>query len=58
MDKAAKSLSRLGSLPVNHAAIQAALVEAKVNHEYEIAFCSGSYLGGLRQATSSKVTST
>ena len=48
MEKAAKSLSRLRSLPVDHTAIQAELAEVRANHEYEMSLGSGSYLDCFR----------
>lgn len=48
MDKAARSLSRLRSLPVDHPAIRAELAEVRANHEYEMSLGNGSYLDCFR----------
>lgn len=41
---AAKSLSRLRRLPMDHPALQEELAEIQANHEYEMAIGTSSYL--------------
>lgn len=48
MDKAAKSLSQLRRLPVDHPAIQAELAEVRANHEFEMSVGNGGYLDCFR----------
>ncbi|KAK5453409.1 Plasma membrane low glucose sensor [Exophiala xenobiotica] len=43
--KAARSLSRLRRLPVDHPAVVEELAEIQANHEYEMAIGTASYLG-------------
>ncbi|KAM0283134.1 hypothetical protein ACHAQH_002615 [Verticillium albo-atrum] len=47
-EKAAKSLSRLRRLPVDHEAIVAELAEVHANHEFEMQMGQGSYLDCFR----------
>ncbi|KAM0331631.1 hypothetical protein ACHAQA_003310 [Verticillium albo-atrum] len=47
-EKAAKSLSRLRRLPVDHEAIVAELAEVHANHEFEMRVGQGSYLDCFR----------
>lgn len=47
-DKAARSLSRLRRLPVDHDAIQLELDEIQANHEYELSLGKASYLDCFR----------
>lgn len=47
-DKAARSLSRLRRLPVDHEAIQLELDEIQANHEYELSLGKASYLDCFR----------
>lgn len=42
--KAAKALSRLRGMPVDHPALVEELAEIQANHEYEMAIGSASYL--------------
>lgn len=47
-EKAAKALSRLRRLPVDHDAVKAELAEVLANHEFEKSLGSGSYLDCFR----------
>jgi SP family sugar:H+ symporter-like MFS transporter len=47
-DKAARSLSRLRRLPIDHEAIQLELDEIQANHEYELSLGKASYLDCFR----------
>ena len=47
-DKAARSLSRLRRLPVDHEAIRLELDEIQANHEYELSLGKASYLDCFR----------
>ena len=47
-DKAAKSLSRLRRLDIDHPALVEELAEIQANHEYEMSIGTASYLGVLK----------
>ena len=49
MEKAAKALSRLRRLDVNHPAMQEELSEITANHEYEMSIGSASYLACFKR---------